>query len=75
MLVICLYCCSCHLRFYDRGRLGRVEIATLRVGAREKEGMGEGGKKIHLHDIVILLGNSNTLAKGAPDWCGSWEVD
>ena len=45
MLVICLYCCSCHLRFYDRGRLGRVEIATLRVGAKEKEGMGEGGKK------------------------------
>ena len=55
--------------------MGRVEIATLRVGAREKEGMGEGGKKIYLHDIVILLGNSNTLAKGAPDWCGSWEVD
>ena len=25
--------------------MGRVEIATLRVGAREKEGMGEGGKK------------------------------
>ena len=67
VLVICLYCCSCHLRFYDRGRLGRVEIATLRVGAKEKEGMGEGGKKYTCTISSFLLGNSYTLAKGAPD--------
>ena len=29
-----IYCCRRHLWFYDRGRLGRVEIATLRIGAR-----------------------------------------
>ena len=28
---------------YDSGRLGRVEIVTLTVGARAKEGKGEGG--------------------------------
>ena len=28
---------------FDRGRLGRVEIVTLGVGARAKEGKGEGG--------------------------------
>ena len=37
------YCCSRHLWFYDRGRLGRVEIVTLTVGARAKEGKGGGG--------------------------------
>ena len=39
----CSYWCSRHLRFYDSGRLGRVEIVTLTVGARAKEGKGEGG--------------------------------
>ena len=34
----CSYCCSRHLWFYDSGRLGRVEIVTLRVGVRAKEG-------------------------------------
>ena len=40
--------------------LGRVEIATLTVGARAKEGKGGGGgeKKIRLPDIIVLLGNS-----------------
>ena len=42
---LCLYCtcCSCHLWFYNRGgRLRRVEIAALMVGARAKEGKGGG---------------------------------
>ena len=40
-------CCNRH-RCYDTGRLGRVKIVTLRVGARAKEGKrgGEGEKKI-----------------------------
>ena len=37
------YCCSRHLWFYDSGRLGRVEIVSLTVGARAKEGKGGGG--------------------------------
>ena len=40
--------------------MGRVEIVTLTVGARVKEGRGEGGgeKKILLPDIIVLLENS-----------------
>ena len=39
-------CCSRHLWFYDSGRLGRVEIVTLTVGAKVKEGKGGGeGRK------------------------------
>ena len=34
---LCSYCCNRHL-CYDGGRLGRVKIVTLRVGARAKEG-------------------------------------
>ena len=42
---LCSYCCNRHLCYY-RGRLGRVKIATLRVGARAKEGTrGEGGEE------------------------------
>ena len=43
----CSYCCNRH-RCYDGGRLGRIKIVTLRVGARAKEGKrgGEGEKKI-----------------------------
>ena len=38
-------------------KLGRVEIATLRVGARTKEGKGEGEgrKKNKPADIIVLL--------------------
>ena len=39
-LTSCSYCCSHCLWFYDRGRLGRVEIVALRVSARAKEGNG-----------------------------------
>ena len=40
------YCFSRHLWFYDSGRLGRLEIVTLTVGARAKEGKrGGGGEK------------------------------
>ena len=39
----CSYCCSRHLWFYDSGRLGRVEIVTLTVGARAKEGKFQRG--------------------------------
>ena len=55
----CSYCCNRHL-CYDEGRLGRVKIVTLRVGARAKEGQRGGGgrKKIHLPDIIVLLGNA-----------------
>ena len=28
---LCSYCCCHHLRFYDRGRLGRVEIEHSRT--------------------------------------------
>jgi len=38
----CSYCCNCHL-CHDGGRLGRVKIVTLRVGASAKEGKGKGG--------------------------------
>ena len=40
--------------------MGRVEILTLTVGARAKEGKGGGGgeKKIRLPHIIVLLGNS-----------------
>ena len=53
----CSYCCSRHLWFYDRGRLGREEIVTVRVGATAKEGKGERGRgeKIRLPDIVSSL--------------------
>ena len=42
LLVLCSYCHLC----YDGGRLGRVKIVTIRVGARAKEGKrgrGESG--------------------------------
>ena len=43
---LCSCCCNRHL-CYDGGRLGRVKIVTLRVGARAKEGKrgGRGEKK------------------------------
>ena len=42
---LCSYCCNHHL-CYDGGRLGRVKIVTLRVGARAKEAKrGGGGEK------------------------------
>ena len=70
------YCCSRHLWFCDIRRLGRVEIVTLTVGARAKEGKGEGGgaKKIRLPDIIVLLGNSvrwsSWLVRHREvDWC------
>ena len=46
--------------FFMSGRLGRVEIVTLRVGVTVKEGEGGGGgeKKIRLPDNIVLLGNS-----------------
>ena len=45
---------------YDEGRLERVKIVTLRVGARAKEVQRGGGgeKKIRLPDIIVLLGNA-----------------
>ena len=45
---LCLYCCNLHVWFYDRVRLGRLEIATLGVDARAKEGKGEGEGKGYL---------------------------
>ena len=45
---LCSYCCNLHVWFYDRVRLGRLEIATLRVDARAKEGKGEGEGKDYL---------------------------
>ena len=56
---LCSYFCNRHL-CYDEGRLGGLKIVTLRVGARAKEGKGEGGgeKKIRPSDIIVLLGNS-----------------
>ena len=53
---LCLYFYNCHL-CYDGGRLGRVKIVTLRVGARAKEGKrGVGGEeKIPLPHTPLLL--------------------
>ena len=54
MLVFCLYCCNCHL-CYDGGRLGRVKIVTLRVGARakeEKRGRRGGGEKVDFCNLT-----------------------
>ena len=68
---LCSYCCSHHLWFYDRGRLGRVEIATLGVGARAKEGKGGGGGEKKYACPMSL----RTLEKGAPDWGGLGEVN
>ena len=48
---LCSYCCNRHL-CYDGGRLGRVKIVTLRVGARAKEGKrGGGGGKNFQHAL------------------------
>ena len=51
--LLCSYCCNHHLWFYDGGRLGRVKIVTLRVGARAKKGKegGEGTKKCFLFSL------------------------
>ena len=51
LLVLCLYCCNCHL-CYDGGRLGRVKIVTLRVGARVKEGK-RGGEKVDFLQLAL----------------------
>ena len=49
------YCCNRHLWCYDGGRLGRVKIVTLRVGAGAKEGQGEGGgEKLIWHFLFSL---------------------
>ena len=73
---LCSYCCNRHL-YYDGGRLGRVNIVTLRVGARAKEGKGEGGgeEKNTPARYHCSFGKLRTLANGAPDWCGLGEVD
>ena len=72
----CLYCCSRHLWFYDR-RLERVEIVTLRVGARAKERKGgRGGEKINTPAWYHCpFGKLCTLANRTPDWCSIGEVD
>ena len=56
----------------DSGRLGRVEIVTLTVGAGAKEGKGGGGgeKKNTPARYHCSFGKLRTLANGAPDWCG-----
>ena len=58
--------------FVDSGRLGRVEIVTLTVGARAKEGKGgRGGEKKNTPARYhCSFGKLRTLANGAPDWCG-----
>ena len=48
------YCCNRHL-CYDGGRLGRVKIVTLRVGARAKEGKRGGGGEKKKHPTPLLL--------------------
>ena len=72
----CLYCCSRHLWFYDR-RLERVEIVTLRVGARAKERKGgRGGEKINTPAWYHCpFGKLCRLANRTPDWCSIGEVD
>ena len=57
---LCLYYRSCRLWYSDEGTLGRVEIATLRVGARAKEGKeGWGGEK--KYSIFLSLSPSPRL--------------
>ena len=48
---LCSYCCNRHL-CYEGGRLGRVKIGTLRVGARAKEGKRGGEEKIRRFLLV-----------------------
>ena len=54
--VFVILCCTRHPLFYDGGRLGRVEIVTLTVGARAKYGntrntkYGNARQKIRLRD-------------------------
>ena len=57
---LCLFCCSPYFLLYDKGRLVRVGIAALRVGARlkeRKEGGGgeEEGRKIRLAPFPPLF--------------------
>ena len=51
--------------------MGRVEIVTLTVGARAKEGKGGGGgeKKNTPARYHCSFGKLCTLANGAPHWC------
>ena len=74
---LCSYCCNRHL-CYDGGRLGRVKIVTLRVGARAKEGKRGGGgekKNTPARYYNCSFGKFRTLANEAPDWCSLGEVD
>ena len=56
--------------------MGRVEIVTLTVGARAKEGKGGGGgeKKNTPARYHCSFGKLRTLANGASDWCGLGEL-
>ena len=54
-----------HLWCYDGGRLGRVKIVTLRIGARAKEGERGGGgeKKMRLPEIIVHFGKTSNAGK------------
>ena len=51
---LCSYCYNRHL-CYDGGRLGRVKIVTLRVGARAKEGKRGGGGEKQITLFVVYI--------------------
>ena len=52
---------SRHLWFYDRGRLGRVEIVTLSIGVRVKKGDGGGGGRLFFSLFLFFLPAPSTL--------------
>ena len=72
----CSHCCSRHLWFYDSGRLGRVEIVTLRVGAKAKEGKGGLAPFPPLFGFNMALSRGKTFArpKKTPALQATWDI-
>ena len=72
------YCCSRHLWFYDSGRLGRVEIVTLTVGARanfapkENASLQATSKMASLFAAVTNQEISQIIKQAVPDILERW---
>ena len=72
----CWHCCSRHLWFYDSGRSRRVEIVTLRVGAKAKEGKGGLAPFPPLFGFNMALSRAKTFAcpKKTPAMQATWDI-
>ena len=64
---LCSYCYKRHLWFYDGGRLGRVKIVTLRIGANLKH--------FHLSSGVSTLRVFSSKNIGAPEETPASEIE